>query len=171
MTSRRLARVLIADDHKLIADACRKLLEPHFDVVGVVTDGREAVQATADLCPTLVIMDVFMPQMNGLEAGEQIKGADPVTKLLYLTMDPSPDLAVAAFRRGASGYVLKNCAAHELILAAQEVLCGRYYLSPLITRDAVEFLLQVQTASSSSRETLTKRQREILHLHGEWRTL
>ena len=105
---KRHARLLIADDHKLIADACKRLLEPEFTVVGIVTNGRALVQAAVELQPEVVILDIFMPELNGLDAGEQIKQANGMTKLVYLTMDRSPDTAVEALRRGASGYVLKS---------------------------------------------------------------
>src|SRR5215469_15497636 len=122
MRDNHRGRLLIADDHKLVADACKRLLEPEFDVVGVVTDGLALMEAVAELRPAVVILDVFMPRLNGLDAGGHIKEANLATKLVYLTMDPSPEVAVEAFRRGASGYVLKNCAVEELIVAVRRAL-------------------------------------------------
>jgi DNA-binding NarL/FixJ family response regulator len=171
MRDKHRARLLIADDHKLIAEACKKLLEPEFDVVGMVTDGLALMQTVAELWPEVVILDVFMPRLNGLDAGEQIKQADWTMKLVYLTMDPSPELAVEAFRRGASGYVLKNDEADELIVAVRRVLRGECYLSPLITEDAIEFILRAKTTSIGDEQRITVRQKEILQLQAEGRGL
>jgi DNA-binding NarL/FixJ family response regulator len=119
MTNLNQTRLLIADDHKMIGEACRRLLEPAFQVVGVVTDGRALIQAVRELRPAVVVLDLYMPQLNGLDAGEKIKHDNRLTKLVYLTMEPAPEIAMEAFRRGASGYVLKNCPDEELIAAVR----------------------------------------------------
>jgi DNA-binding NarL/FixJ family response regulator len=171
MRDHHRARLLIADDHKLIADACKKLLEPEFTVVGVVTNGRALVQAAAELWPEVVILDIYMPELNGLDAGEQIKQANRAIKLVYLTMDSSPDTAVEALRRGASGYLPKDCAAEELNIAVRRVLCGDSYLSPLITKNTLDLMLRANTSSPPDQKKITGRQKEILQLHAEGKAL
>src|ERR1700747_3754794 len=125
MIRSNLPKVLIADDHTLVAEACKKLLESEYEVVGTVGDGRSLVRAAVELRPHLVIVDVSMPLLNGLDAGQQIKDLLPGMKLIFLTMNPDADLAAEAFRRGASGYLLKTCAATELTVAVREVLTGK----------------------------------------------
>src|SRR3954449_10054880 len=142
LINRNRPRILLADDHTIVAEACKRLLEPEFEVVGIVSDGRALLQAAAELRPEVVILDIAMPQLNGLDAGEQIKQKCHGTKLIYLTMNNRADVAAEAFRRGASGYVLKHCSAEELVTALRRVLRGDSYLSPLITRYTVEFLLR-----------------------------
>ena len=117
-----MTKILIADDHTLVAEACKKLLETDYEVVGTVSDGRALVRAAAELRPHLIIIDVAMPILNGLDAGQQIKELLPSVKLVFLTMNHEADLAAEAFRRGASGYLLKTCAASELAIAVREVL-------------------------------------------------
>jgi DNA-binding NarL/FixJ family response regulator len=171
MRNNHRARLLIADGHKLVAEACRKMLEPEFDVVGVVTNGRALVKAAVELRPEVVILEAFMPELNGLDAGEQIKQANWMIKLVYLTMDSSQDTAVEALRRGACGYVLKVGAAEELLIAVRRAACGHSYLSPLITKDTLELVLRANTSSIPSRKTITPRQREILQLHAEGKAM
>ena len=144
--------VMIADDHTFVADACRKLLEPDFDVVATVGDGRALVKIAATLRPQVIIVDIAMPLLNGLDAGYQVKQLLPWVKLVFLTMNTDPALAAEAFRRGASGYLLKTSSASELIVAVREVLNGRSYLSPAIAKDAVDFLLH-QDEESLGRRT------------------
>jgi DNA-binding NarL/FixJ family response regulator len=165
------SRLLIADNHKLVADACKKMLEPEFDVVGVVTNGRALVQAAVELRPEVVILETLMPELNGLDAGEQIKQANWMIKLVYLTMNSSPDTAVEALRRGASGYVLKDCAAEELLVAVRRAACGNSYLSPLITKSTLQLMLRANAPSSPDKKTITPRQREILQLHAEGKAM
>ena len=128
-------RVLIADDHTLLAESCKKLLEPEFDVVGTVADGRALLLAVPELQPDVVLVDIGMPLLNGLDAGGQIKQKAPRVKLIYLTMNQDAEIASEAFRRGASGYLLKTCAASELLTAIRNVLKGKSYVSPRIARD------------------------------------
>lgn len=141
MPHKPAARVLIADDHKILADLCKQMLEPEFEVIDVVTDGRSLLQAAAQSKPDIVIVDINMPQLNGLDAGEQGKKKLPRTKLVYLTMNMSAEIAAEAFRRGASAFVLKQSAAEELRRAVRDVLKGQTYLSPLIAGETVAFLL------------------------------
>jgi DNA-binding NarL/FixJ family response regulator len=170
MENRHRARILIADDHVLVAEACKRLLEPEFEVVGMVADGRALLQAASDLRPDIVILDISMPQLNGLDAGEQVKQRSRATKLIYLTMIQGPDVAAEAFRRGASGYVLKHCSADELIVAVRRVLRGDSYLSPLITRDTVEFLLR-SGAVYNEKKRISGRQSEVLQLLAEGKSM
>jgi DNA-binding NarL/FixJ family response regulator len=146
------------------------LLEPEFDVVGVVTDGRALIEAAAELRPHIVILDIAMPHLNGLDAGENIKQKNGRIKLVFLTMDTSPDLAAEAFRRGASGYVLKQCSADELLIAVRRVLRGQSYLPPLITKQTVEFLLR-SGATYRQEKHISGRQREVLQLLAEGRSM
>ena len=167
MLRRNLPRILIADDHTLVAEACKKLLESDYEVVATVSDGRALVRAAVELRPQLIIVDVAMPLLNGLDAGQQIKELTPAVKLVYLTMNPDADLAAEAFRRGASGYLLKTCAASELAIAVREVLKGKSYLSPMIAKDTVDFLLRQDKKMIEEADRLTERQREVLQLLAE----
>jgi DNA-binding NarL/FixJ family response regulator len=164
---RNLPRILIADDHRLVAEACKKLLEAEYEVVGTVSDGRALVRAAAELRPQLIIIDVAMPVLNGLDAGQQIKELLPSVKLVFLTMNHDADLAAEAFRRGASGYLLKTCAASELAIAVREVLKGKSYLSPMIAKETVDFLLRQDKKLIDEADRLTARQREVLQLLAE----
>jgi DNA-binding NarL/FixJ family response regulator len=166
MEPRHRARLLIADDHTLLAEACKSLLEPEFDVVGIVDNGRALLQLASELKPEIVILDIAMPQLNGLDAGKQIKHLLPATKLVFLTMNMSPEIAAEAFRRGASAYVVKSSAASELVRAIRRALRSESYLSPDITKETVDFLLRSGT-SQSLEKRLTPRQNEILHLLAE----
>jgi len=161
---RNRPRIIIADDHAFVADACRKLLEPEFDVVATVGDGRALVRVAANLKPQVIIVDVGMPLLNGLDAGYQVKQLLDSVKLVFLTMNTDPALAAEAVRRGASGYLLKTCAALELIAAVREVLKGRFYLSPAIAKETIDFLLHPDKEFITEKERLTERQREVLQL-------
>jgi DNA-binding NarL/FixJ family response regulator len=160
------ARILIADDHQLLADACKSLLEPEFQVVAVVTDGRRLITAAAELKPDIIILDIYMPHLNGLDAGAQVKQKMPEIKLVFLTMTMAADVAAEAFRRGASAYVLKHSAGDELLLAMRKVNQGASYLSPLIAKETVTYLLN-QGESLGDEKQITKRQSEILQLLAE----
>jgi len=163
-------QILIADDHTLVAEACRKLLEPEFEVVGIVNDGRALLKAAAELRPDVFIVDISMPQLNGLDAGEQIKKDHPEAKLIYLTMNPGPEIAAEAFRRGASGYVLKQCSWEELVTAVRLVLRSKSYLAPSITKDTVDYLLR-SGATLKEEKRITLRQAEVLQLIAEGKSM
>jgi DNA-binding NarL/FixJ family response regulator len=160
---RPAARILIADDHQLLADACKNLLEPEFSVVGVVTDGRDL--ADAALKPDIALLDIYMSRLNGLDAGEQVKKR-PGIKLIFLTMTLAADVVAEAFRRGASGYVLKQSAGTELLLAVRKVNGGESYLSPLVAKETVSFLLN-KGEPFTEEKRISKRQSEILQLLAE----
>jgi DNA-binding NarL/FixJ family response regulator len=163
--------VMIADDHTFVADACRKLLEPEFDVVATVGDGRALVRIAATLKPQVILVDIAMPLLNGLDAGYQVKQLLDSVKLVFLTMNTDPALAAEAFRRGASGYLLKTSSASELIVAIREVLKGKSYLSPAIAKEAVDFLLHQDKESIAEEDLLTERQREVLQLLTEGKSM
>ena len=164
---RNVPKILIADDHTLVAEACKKLLEADYEIVATVSDGRSLVRAVAETRPHLVLVDVAMPLLNGLDATQQIKELLPATIIIFLTMNQDADLAAEAFRRGASGYLLKTCAASELTVAVREVLRGKSYLSPTIAKDTVDFLLRQDKKLVEESEKLTERQREVLQLLAE----
>lgn len=159
-------RILLADDHVILLDAFRALLEPEFDVVGTVTDGRALVAECLRLEPDVVLIDISMPLLNGLDAGRQLMAHRRPARLIYLTMNQDPYLAGEALRLGASGYLLKSSAATELTQAIREALKGRTYLTPLITREAVDSLIDQQPG-----HRLTPRQREVLQLLAEGRSM
>src|SRR5580704_5457022 len=130
-------KILLADDHLLVAEALKSLLVPTYDVVGTVSDGMALLEAAGTLKPDLIVIDIGMPQLNGLDATRQIKRILPRVKIIILTMNEDTDLVGEAFRAGASGYLLKHSASGELMQAIHEVLKGSSYLSPRITGGAV----------------------------------
>ena len=166
MKTTRRPRVLLADDHTLLLDAFKKLLEPECDVVGTVGDGRALLAAAEQLRPDVIVLDITMPLLNGLDAGRQLKKALPEIKLVFVTMNQDPALAIEAFRSGASGYLLKTSAASELLKAIEEATNGRSYVTPLITRDFVEALMS-EPREKKSADQPTPRQREVLQLLAE----
>jgi DNA-binding NarL/FixJ family response regulator len=160
-------RILMADDHLMMLEAFKAVLEPDVEVVGMVTDGRALLEEFSRLHPDVVLLDVAMPLLNGLDAGRQLKSRQPSVKLIYLTMNPNPDLACEALRLGASGYVLKSSSVPELKQAIQEALAGRSYITPLITREVVGSLIQPRSLEPE----LTVRQREVLQLLAEGKSM
>jgi DNA-binding NarL/FixJ family response regulator len=164
-------QIIIADDHTFVADVCKNLLEPGFDVVATVGDGRALVRIAATLKPQLIILDIGMPLLNGLDAADQIKQILPSVKLVFLTMNTDPVLAAETFRRGASAYLLKTCAASELIIAVREVLNGRSYLSPAIAKKTVDVLSRRDKTSVEEGHRLSERQREVLQLLSEGKSM
>jgi len=166
MDTRHRARLVIADDHTLVAEACRRLLEPEFEVVAVVNNGRALLEVGSELKPDVALVDIAMPRLNGLDASEELKRLVPFTKIVILTMSLDAQLAAEAFRRGASAYVVKNAAVEELLTAIREVLKGQSFLSPLITEDTVHVLLRNGNRPDSDKR-ITARQREVLQLVAE----
>jgi DNA-binding NarL/FixJ family response regulator len=164
-------RIILADDHILVAEAFRKLLEPEYEIVAVVGDGRALVTTALREKPDLMVVDIAMPLLNGLDAAAQIKEALPSVKVVYLTMNPSVELAAEALKRKASGYVLKNCAASELIVALRTVLQGGTYFSSTIAKDVADFVEQQKKDVVEERMRLTERQREVLQLLAEGKSM
>jgi len=127
-------RIILADDHTMMLDALESLIKPEFEVVGKFADGQALVEGAAKLDPTVIVLDIGMPTMNGLIAGQRLKQTMPLVKLVYLTMNHDPDMAGEAFRLGASAFLLKNSAAGELLRALREVVRGGFYVTPLMTK-------------------------------------
>jgi DNA-binding NarL/FixJ family response regulator len=163
-------RILLADDHKLMAEALQHLLQTDFDVVGTVSDGRALIKAAAELKPELVIVDIAMPLLNGLDAADQLKIRYPEIKVIFLTQNREPRYAVEAFRRKASGYLLKDSAASELTTAIREVLQGRSYVSPLIAKGMLSHALNPEPGDAGLRE-LSPREKEVLQLLAEGKSM
>jgi DNA-binding NarL/FixJ family response regulator len=164
------AKILLADDHVLIAQALKHLLQAEFDVVGTVADGRALLKAAHDLAPDVVVVDIGMPLLNGLDAAEQIKSEHPQIKVIILTQNREPRFAVEAFRRHASGYLLKDSAASELITAIREALQNRSYVSPAIAKAMVDETSAPNAGPVIVRE-LSGREREVLQLLAEGKSM
>lgn len=162
-------RVLLADDHTLLLGAFEKLLAGECDIVGQVSDGQALVAAAGTLKPDVIVLDISMPLLNGLEAARQIKQGLRSVKLVFLTMNEDPDLAVEAFRSGASAYLLKRSASSELSTAIREVMRGQSYVTPLITEGLVESLMHGDQHKLTPE--LTSRQRQVLQLLAEGRSM
>lgn len=163
-------RILLADDHALLLDAFRRLLEPAFAVVATVTDGHALLEAARRLQPDIVVADVAMPHLNGLDACERLIADLPDTRVVFLTVSEDQDLAAEAIRRGAAGFLLKKGAASELFLALERVLAGHTYVTPLIlTEPAAVFVARARRGSPL--QPLTLRQREVLQLLAEGRSM
>ena len=149
-------RVIMADDHSLILAGLRKLVEMECEVVATVEDGRALVETAQKLRPDLILLDISMPLLNGLDAARQLTKLVPESKLIFLTMHASPTYATEAFEAGASGYLLKRSAASELSQAITTVLQGHHYLTPLITKDVLDSILK---PSTGERGKLRRRRR------------
>ena len=162
----RRARVLLADDHRLLLEAFEKLLQPHCEVVGTVSDGRALLTAARKLKPDVIVLDIAMPLLNGMVAAERLKKMMPEVKLIFLTVNEDPGFASEAMRVGASGYLLKSSAASELFHAIEVALEGRTYVTPMIMQDMVTSLANGRQPNEASAK-LTTRQREVLQLLAE----
>jgi DNA-binding NarL/FixJ family response regulator len=162
-----LPRVLIADDHKMVVEGLRHILESEFDLVGTVEDGRALLDASAKMHPDVIVADISMPKLNGIEAVRQIKKTDPHTKVVFLTMHPDVHYASEAFEAGASGYVLKHSAPSELVTAIHEALKGRTYVTPMIAGELMKTYRDGTQKLNEALSKLTTRQREVLQLLAE----
>ena len=163
-------RLLLADDHTLLLEGIRLMLEPEFELVGSVEDGQALLAAAEKLKPDVILLDISMPVLNGIDAARQLRKIIPSSRLIFLTMHGDADYVTEAFRVGASGYLLKRSAASELVTAIREVLKGHHYVSPLVTRNALELLIGGAKADSKFADGLTPRQRQVLQLVAEGRT-
>ena len=159
-------RVLLADDHALVLDGLRKILEPECEVVGAVEDGRSLLAAAKQLQPDIILLDISMPLLNGVEAARRLRVTVPGAKVIFVTMHADATYVAGAFRAGASGYVLKRCASLELLKAINQVLSGREYITPLIEKDLGELPGWPRGLGGAPGE-LTVRQREVVQLVAE----
>ncbi len=164
-------RVLLADDHTLVLDGFRKLLEDRCEVVGVAEDGRTLLRMAQELQPDIVTLDISMPQLNGVDAARKLKKILPRTKLIFVTMHADPAYVNEAFKAGASGYLLKRSAGSELLQAIQSVMDGQCYVTPLVAKDLVKSVITGVRPAVSKDEPLTVRQREVLQLVAEGMTV
>lgn len=163
----RRARVLLADDHRIVAEGLKGLLESEFELVGIVEDGRALVEAVDKLNPDVVVADVSMPLLNGIEAVRQIRKKHKSMAVVFLTMQTDVMYAAGAFEVGALGYVLKHSAASELVTAISSALRGRTYITPMLAGDLLAFHKQKTQDSTKPDVKLTGRQREVLQLLAE----
>jgi DNA-binding NarL/FixJ family response regulator len=160
-------RVLLADDHKIVLEGLKSLLAGEFEVVGSVEDGRALVDQAATLHPDVIVADISMPQLNGIEAARQIKKADKNIKIVFLTMHPDATYAANAFEVGASGFVLKHSAPSELITAIHAAMRGKTYVTPLIAGDLIRTYQEGSSPQKDLFKKISPRQREILQLLAE----
>ena len=163
-------RVLLADDHRMLREAFAQLLESSCDIVGAVGDGRALLMTAEELKPDIVVVDIAMPLLNGLDATRQLKRTMPDLRIIILTINEDPDLAAEAFRAGASSYLLKNSAASELLRAVNEAMHGRSYVTPLVAKGLVDALSHPATATNK-KDVTSARQREVLQLLAEGHTM
>jgi DNA-binding NarL/FixJ family response regulator len=163
-------RILLADDHALVLEGFRRILEGPYELVGTVSEGRALVEAAKRLQPDIVILDVSMPMLNGIDAAAQIKRLSPKTKIIVVTMHADTDYVRYAFEAGATAYVLKRSAVDELEQAIRAVVAGHSYITPLITKELLDVFLAKASEKPKGTDGLTLRQREVLQLLAEGRT-
>jgi DNA-binding NarL/FixJ family response regulator len=163
-------RVLLADDHQMLVDALRSVLEPRCEVVGSVTDGQSLLEAAEKLRPDVIVLDIAMPRLNGLDAGRKLQQKMPAVKLIYMTMNEDPYLIGEAFRAGASAFLLKQAAGFELIDAIEKVLKGGKYLTPRAAKGLESISLREPTAREHAPGP-SGREREVIQLLAEGRTM
>jgi len=165
--------IMLADDHKIVRQGLRALLEaePDFHLVGEAGDGLEAVQLAARLCPDVLVLDLMMPGLGGLEVTLQVGKRSPQTRVIILSMHADEAYVLEALRNGAAGYVLKESSADELVQAVREVVAGRRFLSSPLSERAIDaYVSKAQEVALDRYETLTAREREVLHLAAEGHT-
>jgi DNA-binding NarL/FixJ family response regulator len=160
-------RILLADDHQIVLEGLKSLLGGEFEVVGTVEDGRALVEQAALLHPDVIVADISMPRLNGIEAARQIKKTDQNIKIVFLTMHLDATYAANAFEAGASGFVLKHSAPSELITAIQDVMKGQTYVTPLIAGELIRTYREGDLQKKDSDRKISPRQREILQLLAE----
>jgi DNA-binding NarL/FixJ family response regulator len=164
----RKPSVFLADDHAMLVDAFRRLLEPEFNIVGTASDGLELLQAAQKLRPDLAVIDLGLPLLSGVHAGRELKKLLPQTKILVVTVSEDSAVADAVLRDWASGYLLKKCSGSELVKALRELLMGRSYVTTMISRKSPDNLPRPH---AHERKSLTPRQRQVLQLLAEGRTM
>lgn len=165
----RRFRLLLADDHPILAESLRMVLSQHYDVVGCVGDGHALLKAAEQLQPDIIVSDIAMPGLNGLDAATRLRERFPRVRLLFLTMTLDQDVAAEAIRRGADAYVVKSASVSELFEAIGQVLDGRPYITPAITEEPAGVF--IERAHRSTGPRLTARQREVLQLLAEGRSM
>ena len=163
-------RILMADDHRIVAEGLRSLLEPEFELVEIVDDGAQMVEAAKRLSPDVILADITMPRLNGLEALEQLRRVNCRAKVVFLTMHKDATYAARALRAGASGFVLKHSASSELVAAIRESLLGRKYVTPAVAEKLKERSASRSRNAAEGVSDLTPRQREVLQLFAEGRS-
>jgi DNA-binding NarL/FixJ family response regulator len=163
-------RVLLADDHRLVAEGLKRLLADDFDFVGLVEDGLELVAAAVKLRPDVIVADISMPHLNGLDAMTRLKKTNPDVKVIFLTMHQDPAYARRALEAGASGFVLKHSAPAEVVMAIQAALKGQTFITPALASDVMRQMQHRSHDQESPASLLTPRQREILQLLAEGRS-
>jgi DNA-binding NarL/FixJ family response regulator len=163
-------RLLLADDHTLLLEGIRLMLEPEFDLVGSVEDGQALLAAARTLKPDVILLDISMPRLNGIDAARRLRKVLPSARLIFVTMHSGADYVGEAFRAGAMGYILKRAAASELLTAIHTVLKGNHYVSPLVTRNSLEVLITSSKPEGKFSNRPTPRQREVLQLVAEGRS-
>ena len=163
--------VIIADDHTLVLEGFRKLLDPHFDVLAAVGDGRTLLEQALKLRPDIILLDISMPLLNGLDAARRLRKEVPRSKIVFLSMHSDPEFVVEAFKAGARGYLLKRSAASELVFSLKEILKGGFYVTPLAANALIDGIKDPDDSKSQPIATLsanlTVRQREVLQLVAE----
>jgi DNA-binding NarL/FixJ family response regulator len=170
MSPRQRPRVLLADDHRLVAEALKSLLAPEYDLVGVVEDGRELIEAARMLKPDVIVADVTMPHLNGIDALIQLRKAGDRVPVVFLTMHRDASFARRALDAGASGFVLKHSAPAELVSAIRAALDGKTYLTPQLAGEVLGAMKQGPGKGRDPVDSLTPRQREVLQLLAEGRS-
>jgi DNA-binding NarL/FixJ family response regulator len=163
-------RILLADDHLLVLEGFRRILEGQYELVGTVEDGRALLDTAKELQPDIVILDISMPLLNGIDAAAQLKKICPSAKIIIVTMHADTEYVRSAFEAGATAYVLKRSAADELEQAIRMAVTGHSYITPLITKDMLNLFLSKSSETSAETHILTMRQREVLQLLAEGRT-
>lgn len=170
----RRPRILLADDHTLLMEGIKKLLEPRYELVGTVENGRSLLEAAKRLRPDVVLLDISMPLLNGMDAARHLKKSASDIKLIFLTMHADRTYVSEAFEAGASGYLVKTSAAAELLFAIEEVLKGRYYLTPSVAKGVIDAAVRPAGAGNGQKvpgAVLTPRQREVLQLIAEGKSI
>ncbi len=163
-------RVLLADDHRMMAEGLKRLLAPDFDILGPVEDGRALVEEAKKLRPDVIVTDIAMPHLNGIEALDQLKKNDPRVKVVFLTMHREVAFVRRALEAGASGFVLKHSAPDELVTAIRAALSGQKYITPVLTEEVLDSIRKDPESSKDPLSSLTPRKREILQLVAEGKT-
>lgn len=163
-------RIILADDHRLVAEGLKALLEPEYRLVGIVEDGRALLEAADRLMPDVVVADVSMPKLNGIEATRLLKRKNPDLVVVFLTMHMDVAYAAEAFEAGASGYVLKHSAPSELLTAISCALKGHTYVSPVLAEELLDHQRRRGADAAGGLARLTSRQREVLQLLAEGRS-